>query len=223
MFYDFASFAVRLLLAVLARCSVEGTERLPRDGAFLIVSNHLSLIDPPVLGALIPRRIVFMAKEELFHVPIIGQLVSWYGAFAIRRGEADRQALRKAVGVLEHGQVLGMFPEGTRSKTGKMNEAHPGAALIALLSGATVVPVAITGTDRVQSPLSLLTRPRIAVRVGEPFKMERVRSRKENLEDATREMMRRVAVLLPEERRGFYEVAAMRNERCGVIEEGAVK
>lgn len=223
MFYDFASFAVRLLLAVLARCSVEGTERLPRDGAFLIVSNHLSLIDPPVLGALIPRRIVFMAKEELFHVPIIGQLVSWYGAFAIRRGEADRQALRKAVGVLEHGQVLGMFPEGTRSKTGKMNEAHPGAALIALLSGATVVPVAITGTDRVQSPLSLLTRPRIAVRVGEPFKMERVRSRKENLEDATREMMGRVAVLLPEERRGFYEVAAMRNERCGVIEEGAVK
>ena len=223
MFYDFASFAVRLLLAVLARCSVEGTERLPRDGAFLIVSNHLSLIDPPVLGALIPRRIVFMAKEELFHAPIIGQLVSWYGAFAIRRGEADRQALRKAVGVLEHGQVLGMFPEGTRSKTGKMNEAHPGAALIALLSGATVVPVAITGTDRVRSPLSLLARPRIAVRVGEPFKMERVRSRKENLEDATREMMGRVAVLLPEERRGFYEVAAMRNERCGVVEQGAVK
>lgn len=223
MFYDFASFAVRLLLAVLARCSVEGTERLPRDGAFLIISNHLSLIDPPVLGALIPRRIVFMAKEELFHAPIIGQLVSWYGAFAIRRGEADRQALRKAVGVLEHGQVLGMFPEGTRSKTGKMNEAHPGAALIALLSGATVVPVAITGTDRVRSPLSLLARPRIAVRVGEPFKMERVRSRKENLEHATREMMGRVAVLLPEERRGFYEGAAMRNGRGGVIEEGAVK
>ena len=204
MFYNFASFAVRLVLALVARCSVEGLEHIPSRGAFVLVSNHLNLVDPPVLGALLPRRIVFMAKEELFHTPLIGLLVAWYGAFAVRRGQADRQALRTATSVLDRGQVLGMFPEGHRSETGKMIQAHPGAALIAILSGATVVPVAITGTEAVRSPFSLLRRPRITVRVGAPFKMERARSRKEGLEEATSEMMAHVAALLPEERRGFY-------------------
>jgi|SRR5450756_566210 len=218
MFYNLVSFAVRLALAVFSRCSVEGLEHIPRGSSFLLVSNHLNLIDPPVLGALLPRRIVFMAKEELFRTPLIGQVVAWYGAFAVRRGQADRQALRNATEVLGHGQVLGMFPEGTRSRTGKMIEAHPGAALIALLSGATVVPVAITGTDRVRSLFSLLRRPMIRVRIGEPFKMERAPSRKEGLEEATMEMMGRVAALLPEEQRGFYADAVATGERSPVAE-----
>ena len=214
MFYNFASFAVRLLLAVVARRSVEGLEYIPSSGAFLLVSNHLNLVDPPILGALLPRRIVFMAKEELFHVPIIGLLVSWYGAFAVRRGQADRQALRTATSVLDRGEVLGMFPEGHRSESGRMIQAHPGAALIAMLSGATVVPVAITGTDLIRSPLSLLSRPRITVRVGAPFKMERSRSRKDGLEEATREMMGRIAALLPEERRGFYAEVVVKSTKA---------
>ncbi len=218
MFYDFASFAVRLILSVLARCDVEGIEHIPSSGAFLLVSNHLNLIDPPVLGALLPRRIVFMAKEELFRTPLVGQVVTWYGAFAVRRGQADRQALRMATAVLDRGQVLGMFPEGHRSSTGKLIEAHPGAALIAVLSGATVVPVAITGTDQVRSPLSFLRRPRIVVRVGEPFKIERARSRKEGLEEATSEMMGRVAALLPEERRGFYKDAVKKEQPHAVAQ-----
>jgi 1-acyl-sn-glycerol-3-phosphate acyltransferase len=218
MFYNFASLIVRVLLALVASCSVEGLEHIPRSGPFLLVSNHLNLIDPPVLGAILPRRIVFMAKEELFHVPIVGSIVKWYGAFAVRRGQADRQALRQSIEVLERGCVLGMFPEGHRSKSGSMIEAHPGAALIALLSGATVVPVGITGTDHVRSPFSLLRRPAITIRVGPPFNLERTRSRKEGRDELTGVMMSRVAALLPPERRGFYADATADGERASVAD-----
>lgn len=209
MFYSFASLGVRLLLRLLARCRIEGLENVPPTGAFLLVSNHLNLVDPPVLGALIPRRITFMAKEELFRAPVVGWMVKWYGAFPVRRGQPDRQALRRASDVLQRGGVVGMFPEGTRSKTGKMKEAHPGAALVATLAEVPVVPVAITGTEQLRSPLSLLRRPTIIVRVGNPFALSRARTGREGLDAATRRMMGRVAALLPEERRGFYANAAV--------------
>lgn len=204
MFYTIVCFLVRQILRVVARCSVEGSGNVPGTGPLLLVANHLNLIDPPVLGALLPRRITFMAKEELFGVPVVGWVVKWYGAFAVRRGQADRQALRSAVEVLERGGVLGMFPEGTRSKTGKLGPAHPGAALIAILARAPVLPVSIDGTDKVRSPLSLLARPRIVIRIGEPFELRKEREGKTDLEAATREMMTRVAGLLPPERRGGY-------------------
>lgn len=208
MFYKFACFAVLLLLRIFTRCRVEGLENIPSAGPFLLVANHLNLVDPPVLGALLPRRITFMAKEELFNTPIVGWVVAWYGAFPVRRGQADRQALRAAVAVLDECGVVGMFPEGTRSKTGNMKEAHPGAAMLAALASAPVLPVALTGTEKLRSVFSLLTRPEIMVRIGKPFTVARDRSRKESLDEATRAMMGRVAVLLPEDRRGYYKAAA---------------
>lgn len=208
MFYGFACLGVRLLLRLLTRCVVEGLENIPATGPLLLVANHLNLVDPPVLGAILPRRIVFMAKEELFRTPVIGSVVSWYGAFPVKRGQADRQALRTAVAILEKGGVVGMFPEGTRSKTGKMNEAHPGAALLAVLGSAPVLPIAITGTDRLRSVRALFTRPKITIRIGKPFTIDRHRGGKGSLEGATVAMMARVAILLPEERRGFYTAAA---------------
>ncbi len=211
MFYSSVCVAVRLLLRLISRTRVEGAERIPTSGPVLFVSNHLNLIDPPVLGALLPRRITFMAKEELFRTPVVGWVVKWYGAFSVRRGQADRQALRTATEVLRRGGALGMFPEGTRSKTGAMNQAHAGAAMIALATGAVVVPVAIAGTDRVRTPLSFLTRPRITITVGEPFVLKREGGRKDGLEEATRTMMGRIAALLPAEKRGFYADAAGQN------------
>lgn len=207
MFYSFASFAVRLLLRLLAQCKVEGLEKLPKTGPLLLVSNHLSLIDPPVLGALLPRRIVFMAKEESFRNPILGPLVKGYGAFSVRRGRPDRQALRHATAALAQGKVVGIFPEGTRSKTGRLNRAYSGAALIALLSRATVVPVAILGTDQIRSLFSLFSQPTITLRIGDPFTLERSREGKEDLDALTQQMMGRIAALLPKERRGFYAEA----------------
>lgn len=204
MFYRFACFGVRVLLRLLTRCRVDGLENVPREGPLLLAANHLSLVDPPVLGALLPRRVVFMAKEELFHVPVVGWAVSWYGAFPVKRGQADRQALRSAIAVLESGGVVGMFPEGTRSRSGTMSQAHSGAALLALTADARVLPVAIEGTDRLGSLRSLLSRPAITVRVGKPFTLERVHRGKGGLDAATSSMMGRIAALLPLDRRGFY-------------------
>ncbi|MGI5837424.1 MAG: lysophospholipid acyltransferase family protein [Chloroflexota bacterium] len=210
MFYKIACFVVRLLLRILTRCRVEGIENVPPTGPFLLAANHLNLVDPPVLGALLPRQITFMAKDELFKTPIIGWVVTWYGAFPVRRGQPDRQALRTAAFVLEKGGVVGMFPEGTRSKTGRLKEALPGAAMLAALASAPVLPVALIGTEKLRSVFSFITRPEITVRIGKPFNIERDRSRRESLDEATRAMMARVAALLPEERRGYYSDAAQK-------------
>ncbi len=204
MFYSFACTGVRLLLWLLTRCVVEGLENVPSAGPFLLVSNHLSIIDPPSLGALLPRRVTFMAKEEAFRDPLVGRVVRWYGAFAVKRGQPDRQALRTATAVLKGGGVVGMFPEGTRSKTGRLNKAFAGSALVAHMAKAPILPVAITGTERIKGPFSLLTRPAITLRVGKPFTLERGEGDRGDLDTMTASMMARIAALLPEERRGFY-------------------
>ncbi len=204
MFYSFACTGVRLLLWLLTRCVVEGLENVPSAGPFLLVSNHLSIIDPPSLGALLPRRVTFMAKEEAFRDPLLGRVVRWYGAFAVKRGQPDRQALRTATAVLKGGGVVGMFPEGTRSKTGRLNKAFAGSALVAHMAKAPILPVAITGTERIKGPFSLLTRPAITLRVGKPFTLERGEGDRGDLDTMTASMMARIAALLPEERRGFY-------------------
>lgn len=204
MFYSFACTGVRFLLWLLTRCVVEGLENVPSAGPFLLVSNHISMIDPPSLGALLPRRITFMAKEEAFRDPLLGRVVRWYGAFAVKRGQPDRQALRTATAVLKGGGVVGMFPEGTRSKTGRLNKAFAGSALVAHMAKAPILPVAITGTERIKGPFSLLTRPAITLRVGKPFTLERGEGDREDLDTMTASMMARIAALLPEERRGFY-------------------
>lgn len=204
MFYSFACTGVRFLLWLLTRCVVEGLENVPSAGPFLLVSNHISMIDPPSLGALLPRRVTFMAKEEAFRDPLLGRVVRWYGAFAVKRGQPDRQALRTATAVLKGGGVVGMFPEGTRSKTGRLNKAFAGSALVAHMAKAPILPVAITGTERIKGPFSLLTRPAITLRVGKPFTLERGEGDRGDLDTMTASMMARIAALLPEERRGFY-------------------
>ncbi len=215
MFYSFASTGVRFLLWLLTRCVVEGLENVPSTGPFLLVSNHLSMIDPPLLGALLPRRIAFMAKEEAFRHWLMGPVVTWYGAFAVKRGQADRQALRTATEVLKKGSVVGMFPEGTRSKSGSLNRAYSGSALVALMAKAPVLPVAVTGTDRIKGPLSLLTRPTITLRVGKPLTLERGEGDKGDLDLLTGAMMGRIAELLPESRRGFYGEGAEKTAARG--------
>jgi 1-acyl-sn-glycerol-3-phosphate acyltransferase len=208
MFYRFACLVVLVILRLFTRCKVEGLENVPVSGPFLLVSNHLNMADAPIFGTLIPRHIVFMAKEESFRHPLMGPLVRWYGAFPVRRGQADRQALRSAESVLRMGGVLGMFPEGTRSTTGHVAKAFPGAAMVAVMASAPVLPVAITGTELLRSPLSLLSRPEITLRVGKPFTLQRRQGEKTDLATLTDRMMARVAVMLPEERRGYYAAMA---------------
>lgn len=173
-FYWGATYLVRAVLSVVGRWKVTGRERIP-GGPLMVVSNHLSNADPPILGAAIARRrIRFMAKIELFKYPF-GVVPRLYDAFPVRRFEADLAALLNAERILKRGGVLGMFPEGTRSRSGMIGKPHPGTALIALRSGATVLPCAIVGTEQLSKPLNLLRKPQISIQIGEPIAVTQTR------------------------------------------------
>ncbi|MFQ6020379.1 MAG: lysophospholipid acyltransferase family protein, partial [Dehalococcoidia bacterium] len=122
---------VRFLVWLNTSCHVMGLEKIPRKGPLILASNHFSEADPPILSVTFPRRIVWMAKRELFDIPVFGIFYHLYGAIPVRRFEADLVALRQAEDALRRGLALGMFPEGTRSLTGTLSKGYPGTALIA--------------------------------------------------------------------------------------------
>ncbi len=197
-FFWAATYALRFVLWVVGRWSATGRENMPAEGGVIVVSNHLSNADPPILSAGIARRRVrFMAKVELFKYPF-GAIPRLYGAFPVRRFEADMGALLSAERILKHGGVLGMFPEGTRSRSGFLGKPHPGTALIALRAGATVVPCAIVGTEQLRKPLNLLCKPRISVTVGAPIRVEAVRRpTEEQVTELTERIFSEIKALLP--------------------------
>jgi 1-acyl-sn-glycerol-3-phosphate acyltransferase len=199
---------VRLILAVYARVEVVGAENVPRRGGLIIASNHLNNADPGLVGAFMRRRVVFMAKDEMFQWLIMGLYFRLIGAFPVRRFEADLKGLRRAVRAVRRGQALVMFPEGTRSRTGSMGQGHPGTAVVALRTGAPILPVAVTGTEVVRLPGDFL-RPfrRIKIRlvVGQPFFLPSVdRPKAEDFDRCTDIVMGRIAALLPLQYRGYY-------------------
>lgn len=207
--YRIAVALTRALLFTFAHWEVTGQHHIPANGPVVIVGNHLHLLDPPLVTASCRRRLHPMAKRELFEVPLIGWYLWAYGAFPVRRFSADIGALRAARTLLRSGGAVLMFPEGTRTRGGGMRPALPGAAMVALLAGAPVLPVAITGTERVRLPGVFLAwargaRPRIRVVFGEPFHLAAGGTDAASAEQATDAMMRRVAALLPEPYRGAY-------------------
>ena len=147
-----------------------------------------------------------MAKEELFHSLILGPLVRGWHAFPVRRGELDRGALRQARQVLGEGLALGMFPEGARSATAQLQPAHAGTSLIALGSGVPVLPVGITGTEKIKGPFALLRRPEVRVNIGKPLNLPPVDGElsRAQLASATGLIMAHIAELLPQSYRGVY-------------------
>jgi 1-acyl-sn-glycerol-3-phosphate acyltransferase len=133
----------------MGRLKVIGAENVPKIGGVIIAPNHISNIDPPAVGMGPSRPVHFMAKEELFHPAIFGAWMRGVGAFPVRRGAGDRKAIRQALDYLEKGEILCLFPEGTRSPDGKLQKAELGIGMFALKSRAPVVPLAIIGTDKV--------------------------------------------------------------------------
>jgi 1-acyl-sn-glycerol-3-phosphate acyltransferase len=195
---------------LLARVEVIGREKVPRRGALILTSNHLNNADPPMLTIVSPRRLVFMAKHEALRWPIVGLFIRLAGAFPVRRFEADIGALRQASCVLHEGEVLAMFPEGTRSKKGKLGSAHPGTALVALRTGAPILPIGISGTETIGFPRVLfnalrLRRAQVRVVIGDPFFLPPVsRITAEEVSRCTDVIMSRIASLLPPSYRGRY-------------------
>lgn len=206
LFYYLGTMIMKLLLLLLTRWKVQGKENIPAQGPLIVVANHLHLADPPLLSASIPRRIVFMVKEEAFRSPVQGPLVRGYRAFPVRRGRLDREALRQAEKVLKEGLALGMFPEGKRSAEAQMQQGYPGTSLLALRYGVPILPVGITGTERIKGLFALLRRPEITVNIGEPFNPPPVDGRltRAQLSVVSDCIMGRIAELLPESYRGVY-------------------
>jgi len=131
---------------VLARTKVYGAERVPLEGGLVVAANHLSWIDPPALGRACPRTLYFMAKVEAHRVPGLGQLMRSFGAFSVRRGESDRDAVRTMREIVRDGHALGLFVEGTRQRSGVLGPAQPGAAMVAINENAPVICAAIYGS-----------------------------------------------------------------------------
>lgn len=148
------------LVRVLLRTRVRGLDNIPATGPVLIVSNHVSELDPPTIGiSALPRRCHYLAKEELFRIPVLRRMIYRLGAFPVDRGGADRRAIRIAREVLARGDVLLMFPEGRRQRDGIMRPGLPGAGSLALEPGVTVVPAAIWGTQDYLGPGRVLFGP----------------------------------------------------------------
>lgn len=148
----------------LAPSYAYGVERMPASGGAVLAANHLAAIDHPLLGLFCRRSIFFLSKEELLEIPVVGEVLSWAGVFPVRRGEADREALRRARALVREGHVVGVHPEGTRQRTGYPGSMHGGAVAIALPEGVPVVPCGLE-TFR----WSLRNRRACAVVFGDPI------------------------------------------------------
>lgn len=205
----------RVALAGLTRIRLEGAvEEVPRDGPVIVAANHASNLDPVVLGAhLLPRigrRFQWLGKRELFDWPVVGWMARNGGVHAVDRGAADVEAYRLAKRILDEGHVLFVFPEGTRSADGALQRARDGVAVLALRTGAPIVPVGIAGSSARWPRGQKLPHPggRVTVRVGPPFRLEDVLpgglDRKAATPMATDAIMRRIAALLPAAQRGVY-------------------
>lgn len=199
-FYRAVRAFTLLLMALLTRARVTGREHVPASGPLLVVSNHVSIADPIILFTVCSRPLLFMAKEELFR-PLWFRIILWLwgGAFPVRRGESDIRAVREALARIRAGAALVVFPEGTRRPRG-LEQPHPGIGYLASRAACPVLPVAIIGSEAIPSPWSLRHRPRLEVSFGEPFSVP-----EEGASDPIADtIMRRIAALLPPERRGLY-------------------
>lgn len=205
MLYSFLRSFFWALTHIVCRYQVRGRDRVPVTGSLLIVANHPSWYDPMLLGVISPRRVWFFAKSELFRWPLIGLLCRMTGQVPVHRGESDRAALEKGLGYLKEERAVVVFPEGKVERGGRMMLAHPGAAMLAIRSGATVLPVANIGTRPVLRSLRHWF-PRVCVQIGEPFvpALPDGVPRKVGLQMLTQEIMARIAEMLPPEQQGVY-------------------
>lgn len=188
--YTFGKALVKTALTPLYRFEVIGLEKFPKEGGILLCSNHIHALDPPVVGMTAPRTVHFMAKEELFKTPILGPILPKVNAFPVKRGMSDREALRSALKILKGGEVMGLFPEGTRSTDGVLKKGLSGAGFFALRGEADVVPCAIIG------PYKMFRKVKVVY--GEPIAMAPFRERKASADEVTEAIMERIQSILDE-------------------------
>lgn len=189
----------RVVFNLFFRIKIRGQENFPKEGGVILASNHLSYLDPPMLGTWVPRQVYFMAKQELFKNPLLGYAIRKTNALPLRRGSIDRVALDLCVETLKAGYVLTMFPEGTRAKEGHLLKPKPGIGMLAVRAGCPIVPTYIDGSNRLWD--CLLGRHRLRITYGEPLSADWVKSfeaGKESYMQIAETVMQRIEVLKKE-------------------------
>jgi 1-acyl-sn-glycerol-3-phosphate acyltransferase len=191
--YEFARVCLRPLTRTLFDARVSGLENVPPNGPLVVAANHRSYLDPPTLGAWFPRVVHFMAKRQLFNIALLGPLIARVHAFPVDRERADLPSIRQALRLLKKGEVVGIFPEGTRNLAGDV-KARGGAVLLAAMARCPVVPVALQGTSRA---IRDFRRSHVRVRIGRPMLFEGSHGKptKGELEQWTQELALAIAAL----------------------------
>ncbi len=186
--YEVGRIIVRSFFSVFFKVEVIGVDRIPKKGGVILCCNHISNFDPPLLGAFVKRRIHYMAKQELFKIPLFNSLIKTLGAFPVRRGMSDKRALKTAMNLLKEGHIVGLFPEGTRSRNGVLKKGLAGAGFIALRTDATVIPCAIIGPYK---PFQ-----KVKIVYGEAINFSQLRNEKASAEEATALIMEHIRKLI---------------------------
>lgn len=195
-----------LIRIFFLRLRVEGQENVPRTGGCIYAINHTMGPDYVIVGYASPRQVYYMAKSEIFALhPWLAALVKAAGAFPVQRGKGDIQAIEQAADFVRTGKVVGMFPEGTRSRSGQLQRGKTGAARIAMMAQAPIVPVVVINSEPVlRDFLKFKRRPLVTVRFGKPVMAYGSVDNPEQVRQLTTELMLGMADLLPPERRGYY-------------------
>jgi 1-acyl-sn-glycerol-3-phosphate acyltransferase len=207
LFSHLLRFGIRLILLVVGSLEVIGRENIPPAGPYIIVVNHMSKADPPLLYiAFPPMRLRFFAGEKWEPHPIFGPIMRAVGAIYIKRGVVDRGALKEGLEALKAGSIFGLAPEGTRSRVGHLIRAKDGAAYLASRANVPLLPVAVTNTDVLGRNFARLRRTRMQVRIGKPFLLpvRQQRAKGPELAALTHFIMVHIAALLPEQYHGYY-------------------
>lgn len=193
MFYKIFKMLCRIWFGTILKTKIIGAENIPKDGAFILAANHVSNWDPPFLGTFIDREVCYMGKEELFKNPIMAWVCRNLYVFPVKRGTADKTAIKTAIKILKDGKCFGIFPEGTRSKTGKLGKAESGVSLIAAMTKAPIIPAAIVNTEKIFSRAEKF--PRLAVVYGTPIKFSGSTKDKDAMANFAQELMNEIANL----------------------------
>lgn len=215
MLYRIIVWIVKIATGILCRIDAPDLHKVPMHGPLIVYSNHTGQIEVAVLFShLQPRPLTGWAKVESWNNPFLNWLFNLWRLIPVRRGEGDTTALRKAIAAIQEGAIFGIAPEGTRNITGRLKRALPGTVMLALHSGAPLLPVAHWGGENFLKNLKRLKRTDFHIRVGEPFHLsvEGIRMTRETRQQIVDEMMYRLAELLPPEYRGEYEKVTGRQE-----------
>ncbi|WP_297890095.1 lysophospholipid acyltransferase family protein [Sulfurihydrogenibium sp.] len=168
-------FKTKPIIKKILRINVEGVENIPLEGGCILASNHRSHLDPPVINTISPRPVIFLAKKELFEVPVLGWFIKKAGAIPVKRDSRDTATIKKSIQLLKEGYVIGIFPEGTRARPGEFRKPQPGVGYLIEKAKVPVIPILIEGTDKVlpvNSKLPKLFKYNIDVKIGKPIRFE---------------------------------------------------